>query len=257
MEVQRDVREEEEGEVGADDEEVRAEAGGGEVEGEGGEEEEAVPNPRPAAAQGPRRRPPREQWLLRQEDQGAQQPPQPVGGQDPQPVDHPIDVQDQQIPAQVILQEEVDAQIQGRGITRGGRATKAPERYGFEKGRAEESIVDLNISATDIQRDLTPKGPSAASTPNISPIKTPNLTPVITPDTSPNTSAVTFSSHQDWLLPPDQDMYDGRTSKQRAENVLERHRHWSDPGPDVRPQHPRFQDWDPGPVGGGGAPKEL
>ena len=252
-EVQRDIREEEEGEVGADDEEVRAEAGGGEVEGEG---EEAVPHPRPAAARGPRRRPPREQWLLRQEDQGAGQPPQPVGDQDLQPEDQPIEVQNQQAPAQIMLQEEVDAQIQGRGITRGGRATKAPERYGFEKGRAEESMVNLNISATDIQRDLTPKGPSTASTPNISPVITPALTPVITPDTSPDTSAIVLNERQDWELPPDPDLSEGRTSKQRAEDVLERHRHWSDPGPDVRPQHPRFQDWDPGPAGRG-APSEL
>ena len=92
VEVQRDVREGEEGEVGADDEEVRAEAGGGEVEGGGGEGEEPAPQPRPAAAaQRPRRRPPREQWLLRQ-DQGAGQPHQPVGDQDLQPEDQPIEV---------------------------------------------------------------------------------------------------------------------------------------------------------------------
>ena len=256
LERARDVLVQEEGEAGADDEEVRAEAGGGEVAGGGGGEEEAVPNQRPAAATGPRRRPPRERWLLRQEDQGAEQPPQPVGDQGLPPVDQPIEVQDQQAPAHIILQEEIEAQVQERGLTRGGRATKAPERYGFEKGRVEESTVDLNISATDIQRDLTPKGPSAASTPNISPITTPNLTPVVTPDTSPDTSAVTLSRHQEWLLPPSQGMNEGRTSKQRAEDVLERHRHWSDPGPDVRPQHPRFQDWDPGPMSRG-APPEL
>ena len=241
VEVQRDVGEEEEG---------------GEVEGGGAEGEEAAPQPRPAAARGPRRHPPRERWLLRQEDQGAGQPPQPVDDQDLQPEDQPIEVQDQQAPAQIVLQEEVNAQIQGRGITRGGRATKAPERYGFEKGREEETKVDLDISVTNIQRDLTPKGPSAASTPNISPVITPALTPVITPDTSPDTSAIILNERHHWELPPNTDFSEGRTSKQRAEDVLERHRHWSDPGPDVRPQHPRFQDWDPGPKSRG-APPEL
>ena len=206
--------------------------GGGEEGGEQGL------NPRPAAARVPRRRPPRERWLL------VQHPPQQIGDQEP-PVDNPIEVQ--QAPVHFNLQEEVEAQVQARGLTRGGRATKAPERYGFEKGREEESKEDLDISSTDIKRDLTPKGPSTASTPNISPITTPNLTPVITPDTSPDTSAVTFSRDHHWLLPPDQGTFEGRTRKQRTEDVLERHRHWSDPGPDVRPQHPRFQDWDPGP----------
>ena len=87
---QGDAMEEEEGEVGADDEEVRAEARGGEAEGGGGEGREAAPHPdvarvgraiaphppRPAPAHGPRRRPPREQWVLQQDALVAQQPPQ-------------------------------------------------------------------------------------------------------------------------------------------------------------------------------------
>ena len=215
----------------------------------GGNEErgEEGADPLPGAARGPRRGPPRERWVLRQDDQEAQQPPEPVGDQGLQQEG----VQGQQAPEQIVLQEEVAAQVQGRGFTRGGRATKAPERYGMEKDRAKESEEALNISDTDIDRNLSPKGPSIASTPNISPMITPHVTPVTTPETSPDTSAVIFSGHEDWQL------HRGRTSRERAENVLERHRHWSDPGPDVRPQHPRFQDWDPGPAGRGGAPKEL
>ena len=156
---------------------------------------------------------------------------------------------------QIVLQEEVEAQDRERGITRGGRVTKAPERYGVEKSRLGEQAMDLNISTTSVKRDLTPRGPSTSSTPNISPVVTPALSPVITPDTSPDTSAVALTEHYDWELPPDPALFAGRTSKQRTEDVLERHRHWSDPGPDVRPQHSRFQDWDPGPAGRKASPE--
>ena len=70
------------GEVGAEDEAVMAEAGGGEEEGGGGDvvKEAGLQMPIPEAMKGqrPRRRPPREQWLLRQdavpEQQAAAQP---------------------------------------------------------------------------------------------------------------------------------------------------------------------------------------
>ena len=234
---QGDAREEEEGEVGAQDEEEMAEAGGGEVVGEGGEGREAAQHlPRPAPAQGPRRRPPREQWIIHQDAQ-------------------PVEVQPE--PAQIVLHEEAAAQVRERGLTRGGRVTKAPDRYGVEQNRAEEqATMDLDISGTSYDRELTPAASSSASTPNMSPIITPALTPVITPDTSPDTSAVIFGKDQRWL-PPDPDMSAGRTSRDRGEDVLERHRHRSDPGPGAVPQHPRFQDWDPGPESEGGASKEL
>ena len=116
--------------------------------------------------------------------------------------------------------------------------------------------MDLNISGTFVERDLTPEGPSTESTPATSPVATPGLTPVITPDTSPDTTVI-LGGNLGWGLPPDPDMSTGRTSRQRADDVLERHRHRSDPGPDAVPQHPRFQDWDPGPEGGGGAHGEL
>ena len=194
--------------------------------------------------------------MLRQDALVAQQPPQQAVDPAPQPAHNPIEINVQPVPAQLVLQAEMDAQVQERGITRGGRVTKAPERYGIEKDRWEERTLDLNISDTFIERDLTPEGPSTASTPFISPVATPGLTPVITPDTSPNTTVV-WERHLDWGLPPDPDMSTGRTSQQRADDVLERHRHRSDPGPDAVPQHPRFQDWDPGPEGGRGAPEEL
>ena len=234
---QRDAEEEEEGEVGAEDEEEMAEAGGGDAVGRGGEGGEAAQHlPHPVAVRGPRRRPPREQWIIHQD---AQQ------------------VEVQPVPAQIVLQEEAAAQVRERGLTRGGRVTKAPDRYGIEQNREEEqATTDLNISTTSFERELTPAVSSSASTPNLSPVITPALTPAFTPDTSPDTSAVILSKDQRWL-PPDPDMSEGRTSSQRGKDVLERHRHRSDPGPDAIPQHPRFQEWDPGPEGRGGAPNEL
>ena len=77
-----------------------AEAGGGDAVGRGGEGGEAAQHlPHPVAVRGPRRRPPREQWIIHQD---AQQ------------------VEVQPVPAQIVLQEEAAAQVRERGLTRGG-----------------------------------------------------------------------------------------------------------------------------------------
>ena len=153
----------------------------------------------------------------------------------------------QQQPQPVVLQEEMAAQIQNRGITRGGRPTKAPSWYGIEKERGEgDEVEDLNVSNSLAQRDATPGATLTASTPNLSPVGTPIITPITTPDTSPDKSVI--YGRQPWELSPNKAQ--GRTKKQRQENVMERHRHLSDPGPGVRLKHPAFADWDPGPRGG-------
>ena len=106
--------------------------------------------------------------------------------------------------------------------------------------------MDLNVSNSLAQRDATPGATLTASTPNLSPVGTPIITPITTPDTSPDKSVI--YGRQPWELSPNKAQ--GRTKKQRQENVMERHRHLSDPGPGVRLKHPAFADWDPGPRGG-------
>ena len=244
---QGDAMGEEEGEVGAEDEAVMAEAGGGEVAGEGGEGREAVR---------PRALPPLLQAQLnqirRRVDWGGGG--QLVGQEVQNPVQEVQQQQQQPPPAQVVIQEEIVAQAQNRGITRGGRTTKAPTWYGIEKDRGEDDEgKDLNVSGNFAQRDDTPEGSLTASTPNLSPVGTPMITPLTTPNTSPDISVV--SGRQPWELSPNK--APGRTRKQREENVMERHRHLSDPGPGVRLRHPAFQDWDPGPPRGGNAAQEL
>ena len=154
----------------------------------------------------------------------------------------------------VVLQEEMAAQIQDRRVTRGGRTIKAPSWFGIEKDRGEnDGNEDLNISDSLLQRVSTPEGSLTASTPNLSPVGTPMITPLSTPNTSPDISMI--SGRQPWELSPNK--APGRTKKQRQENVMERHRHLSDPGPGVRLRHPAFIHWDPGRPGGGDTAQEL
>ena len=215
----------EEGEVGAEDEEVMAEAGGGGEEGGGGDvvQEAVLHMPIPDAMQGPRprRRPPREQWILRQDalpgQQAAAQPEAPLAPR---------------------------------------RKTKPPDFLGIEQDRSDDATQQLDLSpplAADLlnlPQDLAERMLSSSSESShfSTPLATPLLTPIETPETSPDTSAVTPPLDRSWLLTP---MPCSLTAEERANNPTQRHRHWSFTGPGVYPNHPRFLnwygEWDPGP----------
>ena len=220
------------GGVVAEDEVERAEAGGGEVEEGGGDEEErAVIYERlPTLIQGPkpRRRPPREQWILAQDLQ-PQQPLQPAAPQ----------------ADQVPERDE-------RHKTGSGRLTKPPNYYGVEKDRTENADAPLrDISMSSTTREETLHSPGSGTSCSPTPPGTAETTPISTPATSPDTSVIIPLRDSSWVLPP---MPCSLTKEERAEDPVQRHRHWSFTAPGCYPSHPRFstwfgeqKDWDPGP----------
>ena len=64
-----------------------------------------------------------------------------------------------------------------------------------------------------------------------------------TPVPSPSRAGVLSAP---WL--PSHEIAQGRTARERAQDILERHRHWSTSGEGI-PNHPRFDQWQPGKVG--------
>ena len=60
---------------------------------------------------------------------------------------------------------------------------------------------------------------------------------------SPSRAGVSLAP---WL--PSHEVARGRTARERAQDILERHRHWSTSGEGI-PNHPRFDQWQPGKVG--------
>ena len=234
----------EEGEPVAEDEEEMADAGGGEVaEEEGGDgieadmadivgegadnaqgEVEGVDDqqsvqvqylPLPAAMHGPRqrRRPPREQLILRQPPAGEPDLVQPAVAAQPQPA---------------------------QALSRSGRTLKPPDRLGFEKDRADEFHSGpgcLNISAPHSERELELDDSSTAISSDPGSLATsPKSSPASTPHTSPDTSAIDPPDPA-WVRGGEQ--VRGRSARERAQDILERHRHWSDPGPEVTLVDPR------------------
>ena len=198
-----------------------AEAGGGGEEGGGGDVvREAVlhmPIPEAMAGPRPRRRPPREQWILRQ-DAGP--------GQQAQP------------------------QAQHGGAPR--RKTKPPDFLGIEQDRRDDTTQQLDTAdLLNLSQDLaegTLSSSLSSSSPTPTSIATPFTTPIETPETSPDTSAIAPPMDRTWMLAP---MPCSLTSEERASDPLQRHRHWSFTAPGVYPNHPRFLnwygEWDPGP----------
>ena len=200
------------------------------VEGEHEPEEEAetvVQERLPAFIQGPRprRRPPRERWLLAQ------------------------DLQDPEQPGHVHQEPGEDE----RRPTGSGRLTRAPTFYGIEKGRTENDTesASLNISSASPPREEAPRSSTPGTSPSPTPPGTSETTPVSTPVTSPDVSAVLPPQDYTWLLPP---MPCSLTKEERASDPVHRHRHWSFTAPGCYPSHPRFinwfgeqKEWDPGP----------
>ena len=70
---------------------------------------------------------------------------------------------------------------------------------------------------------------------NLEPLQQRPLSPTVVPLTSLDRDGL-------WL--PMEDVQPGRTAKERAQNVVERHRHWSTGG-EGTPRHWRFDTWDP------------
>ena len=221
--------------------------GGGDQEDEGeavdeeGEAGDAVVQEHlPAATHGPRtrRRPPREQWLLARDLQPQQAAaPQAVLPQPPQ--------------AAAPQAVQVEPMADERHLTGSGRLTRPPDFFGMEKDRDDlDTTQAMNISTSSVERDDPhPGSPPAASSSSPTPPGTADVTPLSTPATSPDTSAVAIPQNLFWLLDP-MPCSQGRTVAERANDVTERHRHWSFTGPGVVPNHPRFinwyRGWDPG-----------
>ena len=181
---------------------------------------DVIREPLPPAIHGPRprRRPPKEQWILNQ------------------------DVHQQEPVQQQATQEEVEE----RHLTGSGRLTRPPDFFGREKGRDEmEPDQMLNTSTSSVDRVYTPLDSTLATSCSPTPPGTAEVTPISTPATSPDTSAVAFPQDLSWLLDP-MPCSQGRTVAERANDVLERHRHWSFIGPGVAPNHPRFLKWHDG-----------
>ena len=199
------------------------EGGAAEVEEEG----VVVYEPIPAAAQGPRprRRPPREQWVLQQDHH-------------PQP--------QQQVAPQEVLQEPEEEQ---RHQTGSGRLTRPPDFFGVEKGREGTEVSPrLSSSMLSAEREESYQSSTPAASCSPTPPGSVVTTPISTPATSPDTSAVAAPQDISWLLRP---MPCSLTAAERAQDPTQRHRHWSFTGAGVYPNHPRFLnwfgEWDPGP----------
>ena len=221
---------------------VREGADNAQGEVEGVDDQQAVQVqylPLPAAMHGPRqrRRPPREQLILRQPPAGEPDLVQPAAAAQPQPT---------------------------QALSRSGRTLKPPDRLGFEKDRADEFHSEpgsLNISAPQSEREseLDDSSTAISSDPGSLAIS-PKSSPASTPHTSPDTSAIDPPDPA-WLRGGEQ--VRGRTARERAKDILERHRHWSDPGPEVtlvdpstKKPYPQLADWDPGSQNEAGQPDQ-
>ena len=141
------------GEVGAEDEAVMAEAGGGEEEGGGGDvvKEAGLQMPIPEAMKGqrPRRRPPREQWLLRQD---------------------------------AVPEQQAAAQPQAQHLTVPRHKTKPPDFLGIEQDRSDNATQQLDLAAdlVNLPQDFTERmlSPSALVPERYSPVLRPRNSPV-------------------------------------------------------------------------------
>ena len=169
--------------------------------------------PLPEAVRGPRprRRPPREEWLVNQ----GLYPQRLAAAADPPGV--PVEADGQREP------------------TRARRHTKPPDYLGIEKERGDLTAQQLDLSPTlaaqllDLQpilmeRMLSPAGPTPTSscspTPPASAITTPLTTPKTSPDTSTIESPAGLHSHT-WLSDH------GVLHRGDPADVLEASRHWS------------------------------
>ena len=134
---------------------------------------------------------------------------------------------------QARLQEEVNAQLRDRSISASGRVRKAPARYGFEQERAAP-VLAAELAAS----------PFVAEERLITPLATPDVSPdasmLVTPASTPGSSSALLTPDSSWL--PLEGVQLGRTARERAQDIIERHRHWSHAGEGV-PNHPRFDGW--------------
>ena len=186
------------------------------------------PPPRP-----PHRRR-REQWIVRADVVAVGTPVQPAPELEQVPVLHEDEqeAEAEDLPeqlAQVNLQaidlhEEERAQEQHPDVSRTGRVRKEPSRYGFEKAREPDDDQDkILVISEPPSREITPQS---------------------SPKPSPNSSmAVEFEDHPPWL--PVAEVHPGRSARERAQDILERHRHWSATEGRGVPSHPRFLAWKP------------
>ena len=180
--------------------------------------------PLPEAMQGPRprRRPPREEWLVNQGDY----PQRPAAAELP------------------VAQPEDDRQPAPGRVRRN---TKPPEFLGIEKDRGDCSALSVpqlpDSPPVQTERVFSPAGPTPAGSCSPTPPATPQLTPMITPETSPDTSTVAppgrlhspswLSNHA--ILP-----------RVDPDDILEVHRHWSFGGGETEQWRPYpMLDWTP------------
>ena len=86
--------------------------------------------------------------------------------------------------------------------------------------------------------------PFAAEERLITPLATPEVSPgsslLGTPDSTQKASMTLLSPASSWL--PLEGVQPGRTARERAQDIIEKHRHWSHAGEGV-PNHPRFVGW--------------
>ena len=216
-----------------------------EAEGEENEEEEEDSNEEgeseeeaaPAAVAEARAQPLRPRWRA------------PMRVRPPEPPEPP----EPQQPAAAPIQADLVAAQAAMGFTRAGRMRKPVDRLGIEKERQGVEEPDLQALLTLPDRLPVFSDSSPAPSPTISAIDSPASTPVATPDTSPDVSTIAPPLAPCWLPEGrnsgqgmDWNDWKGRTARERAENILERHRHWSDDGGGI-PDVPELLHWDPGP----------
>ena len=158
-----------------------------------------------------------------------------------------------QQPAAAPIQADLVAAQAAMGFTKAGRMRKPVDRLGIEKERQGVEEPDLQALLTLPDRLPVFSDSSPTPSPTISAIDSPASTPVATPDTSPDVSTIAPPLAPCWLPEGrisgqgmDWNNWRGRTARERAENILERHRHWSDDGGGI-PDVPELLHWDPGP----------
>ena len=129
-------------------------------------------------------------------------------------------------------------------------------RYGIDPVEKERAVGDdheelqLNDSVLS-QRTLTPaaspgRGVEAEEILELQACTLTDLSHANQVETEHQASTLTDLSHanQDRIWLPLEEVGSGRTARERAQDVLERHRHWSTGGEGI-PRHWRFDTWDP------------
>ena len=176
-----------------------------------------------------------------QEEQGQEQAAHPDDEDDAE------DSEEEELNMPAQLQEEVAAQLRNPAVSASGRIRKAPMRYGIDPVEQERAVCDNNeeLQLNDsvlTQRTLTPAASPRREVAMGERDHRPDQVGYPLHQVAALADSPLNDQDSPWL--PVEDVQAGRTARERAQDVLERHRHWSTGGEGI-PKHWRFSIWDP------------